>query len=129
MRSLFSEISRFIGVGGLASLVHYSALIALVEMGDVSATLAALIGFFLGGVLSYQLNYRWTFRSNKEHAHSLPRFILIAAIGFILTGFLMYVLTQMALLPYLLAQILTTALVLVWHYIGNKFWTFRTDVP
>jgi len=28
-------------------------------------------------------------------------------------------------LHYLLAQVLTTALLLLWHYAGNALWTFR----
>lgn len=125
MPQLLSEMIRFVGVGGVATIAHYSVLIALVELAGVDSTIGALAGFIAGGIVSYTLNYRWTFRSERDHAQAAPRFFSIAAVGFVLTGILMEIFTDHLHIPYLLAQMMTTGMVIVWHYLGNKLWTFR----
>jgi putative flippase GtrA len=121
---LGAEIGRFGGVGVLAAIAHYGVLVVLVEMGGFGATPAALAGYVAGGIVSYGLNYRWTFRSERAHAVAVPRFVAIAAIGFVLTGLLMALLHDRWAVPYLLAQLATTGAVMVWSYVANKIVTF-----
>ncbi len=125
MKGLAGEIGRFGGVGILAAVAHYGTLIALVELFHVAPTAAALAGFVAGGIVSYVLNRSYTFRSDRAHSEALPRFLAIAAVGFVLTGVLMEGLTGWLGVPYILAQLSTTGVVLVWHYIANKLITFK----
>lgn len=125
MKGLAGEIGRFGGVGVLAAVAHYGTLIALVELLHITPTTASLAGFVAGGIVSYILNRSYTFRSGRAHSEALPRFLAIAAVGFVLTGVLMAGLTEWLAVPYILAQISTTGVVLVWHYIANKFITFK----
>ncbi len=45
--------------------------------------------------------------------------------GLAWTALLMSLFMELLGLHYLLAQVLTTALLLLWHYAGNALWTFR----
>ena len=118
------ELSAFFIVGILAAIVHYSLLIALVEAVGWPPVAAALAGYVGGGALSYGLNRRHTFASNRPHAEAGWRFALVAGIGFGLTWITMHMLVDLAGIPYLVAQFGTTALVMVWSFAANKFWTF-----
>jgi putative flippase GtrA len=122
---LFRQFIAFAGVGVVASLAHYAVLGVLVEAAGMRASLAALIGFTVGGIVSYLLNRRYTFDSARSHGAAVPRFALVAAVAFVLTGLLMEAFTTHLGLHWLVAQVVTTLIVLIWTFAGNRFWTFR----
>ena len=121
---LVRQVAAFAGVGAVAAVVHFGVLVGLVELGAVDPVPATLAGYIGGGVLSYRLNRRHTYRSARPHREATWRFAAVAFVGFLLTGLLMHVLVQRFGVPYLIAQVATTGLVLVWSYVAHKLWTF-----
>ena len=121
---LARQFSAFFGVGLAAAVVHFGILIALVEGWRWDPVAATLQGYLWGGVVSYVLNRRLTYRSDRPHAEATWRFAAVALIGFLLTGAFMRVFAHGLALPYLLAQVVTTGIVLVWSFLANKAWTF-----
>ena len=122
---LARQFVAFFGVGLVAAVVHYGFLIALVEgfrWGPVPAT---LVGYLAGGVVSYALNRRLTYASDRPHGEATWRFAAVALVGFGLTGLLMQALTAWLGAPYLPAQLVTTGIVLFWSFLANRVWTFR----
>ena len=118
------EIKTFIAVGILAAIAHYGMLVGLVEGAKWQAVPATLVGYVAGGIVSYVLNRRHTFASNRAHRQAAWRFALVAGAGFGLTWAIMQGLVVKWKAPYLPAQLLTTLIVLVWSFAANKFWTF-----
>lgn len=123
-RSLARQFSAFFGVGLVAAVVHYGTLIALVEGWGAGPVPATLAGYGLGGVVSYWLNRRHVFSSDRPHREATWRFAAVAGVGFILTGLIMALLTGRLALPYLPAQVLTTGVVMLWSFAANRWWTF-----
>ena len=120
------QISTYALVGVAASLAHYAVLIGLVEGLSVRPVRAALAGFVVGGVLSYLLNRRHTFASDRPHEEAGWRFALVAAGGFCLTYLLMSLFVDRLGAPYLPAQLVTTALIMFVTYFANRVWTFAS---
>lgn len=118
-------MSRFSLVGVLAAVGHYGTLVLAVEAGGADSVPAALAGFLVGGTISYSLNRRWTFASDRPHEAAVPRFASVALAGFLLTGISMAVLSDGLGVHYLPAQLLTTGLVMLWTFFANRSWTFR----
>ena len=121
---LTRQFAAFFGVGVVAAVVHYGLLIGLVEAWRVDPVPAALAGYVAGGVVSYALNRRFTYRSNRPHAEATWRFALVAVVGFFLTWGFMHAFTRWLGLPYLPAQLVTTGVVLFWSFLAHKLWTF-----
>ncbi len=121
------EIAAFVVVGLLAAIVHYGLLLSLVEGYRLDPVRAALAGYAAGGLVSYLLNRRHTYRSERPHRQAAWRFAAVAAIGFGLTGCVMALLVRVGGAPYLPAQVATTGIVLVWSFLAHKIWTFRSD--
>ncbi len=117
-------MSAFAVVGVFAAMAHYGALIALVEGFGWGAVPATLVGYVAGGIVSYLLNRRHTFDSDRPHEEAGWRFALVAGVGFGLTWVFMHILHDRIGLQYLLAQLVTTGIVLVWSFVANKLWTF-----
>lgn len=124
MPALIRQFSAFFGVGLIAAVVHYSTLVAGVELFGSAPVPATLAGYVLGGIVSYGLNRRHTYRSTRPHEEAGWRFAVVAGVGFLLTYGLMSVFVDRWALPYLPAQIITTGIVLVWSFFAHKFWSF-----
>jgi putative flippase GtrA len=123
---LLRQFIAFSGVGVVAAVAHYGVLILLVEMGGISPVVATLWGFVAGAIVSYTLNRRFTFRSDRPHRSAVPRFLAVTAGGFVLNGVAMWLLNEQWGIPYLVAQVIATAVVLFWNFTANRFWTFGT---
>ena len=122
------QISAFVAVGVVAAVAHYGVLIGLVEAGGFDPVPATLFGYVAGGIVSYGLNRRVTYASDRPHAQAGWRFVVVAGVGFLLTWVFMHVFTGSLGAPYLPAQIATTGIVLVWSFVAHKLWTFRGGV-
>ncbi|HTH58620.1 MAG TPA: GtrA family protein [Paraburkholderia sp.] len=119
---------RFAGyacVGAMGTAVQYLVLASLVSLQVVDAVAASCVGALAGALVNYWLNYRFTFRSTRSHRETAPRFFAVATAGLGLNGALMFVLTHWVHLPWLPAQLATTACVLVLTYTASYVWTFR----
>ena len=119
------QFTAFFGVGVLAAVVHYGVLIGLVESGSLDPVPATLLGYVAGGIVSYLLNRRLTYESERPHREAGWRFAVVAAVGFVLTWAFMLVFTRGLAIPYLPAQLVTTGIVLFWSFVAHKLWTFR----
>lgn len=126
MIALLRQFVKFTGVGFVSALGHYGLLIGLVDFAAVPAVPASAAGALLGAWINYCLNYRYTFASGAPHRDSAPRFAAIAAVGLILNTLLMWLGVDVVGVHYLLAQVATTGLVLIWSFAGNRYWTFRS---
>jgi len=123
--AIVREFGVFVVVGVLAAVGHYGTLVALASGLKLDAVLGSACGFIVGGLISYGLNYHFTFRATRNHLAALPMFCAVAGVGFVLNGAAMALLTKVVGLHYLPAQVLTTGLLLLWHFGANRWWTFR----
>lgn len=127
MLELLQQFSRFTSVGFVSALGHYGLLIALVQGAGMEPVRASAAGALLGALINYALNYRYTFRSNKRHRESVIKFASVAMVGLLLNTFFMWLGVAVLHAHYLLSQVLTTALVLLWSFSANRYWTFRGE--
>ncbi|MGH8547000.1 MAG: GtrA family protein [Methylococcales bacterium] len=131
MRSLLkrnptlAQFIQFAGIGVIGTAAHFSSLILLVRLLDVQAVIASGFGFVMGALVNYFLNYAFTFRSNKKHTEALVKFFAVALIGLAFNSAIMAITTTIFKLHYLLGQVIATGSVLIWNFIGNRFWTFQ----
>lgn len=124
--ALLRQFVKFTGVGFVSAIGHYGLLIALVQLAAAPAVPASAAGALLGAWINYSLNYRYTFRSTRQHRDAILRFSAVAAIGLVLNTLFMWVGVELIGAHYLLSQVVTTGLVLLWSFAGNRYWTFRS---
>lgn len=116
---------RFLGAGAAATAVQYLVLVAGVELAGFDAVTASAVGFVCGAVLNYVLNHRYTYRSDVPHVRGATRFVLVVLVGLAGNVLLMALLAGWLGWNYLLSQLITTAVVMLWNFIAHSLWTFR----
>src|SRR3978361_1624356 len=89
--SLQRQFSAFLILGLFAAGVHYGTLFILVEGAHWRPVPATLVGFVCGGFVSYILNRRHTFSSDRPHEEATWRFAIVSGVGFPLTWIIMHV--------------------------------------
>lgn len=129
LAALMHQFAKFTGVGFASAIGHYGLLIGLVQLAAVNAVIASTAGALLGAWINYNLNYHFTFRSTKRHREAVVKFAVVAAVGLLLNTLFMWVGVEVIKAHYLLSQVITTGLVLVWSFTGNRLWTFHTPPP
>lgn len=120
-----SQFRRFLLVGGLCTALQYVLLAAGVEWLGMSAVAASTLGFVASAAVNYLLNRRYTWASGEPHAQLLWRFVAVVAVGLALNALFMQLLHGYLHWQYMLAQLLATAVNLMWNFCAHRNWTFR----
>jgi putative flippase GtrA len=113
-------------VGLVATAIQYLILAIGVEAFGWGPVVGSGAGFVLSSIANYALNYRFTFRSSRAHASAMWRFVVVALGGLLLNVALMALFVDRWRIPYMPAQVLVTAITLVWNFTGSAFWSFVT---
>lgn len=116
--------ARYAVIGGLATVIHYTVLLLLVESLGLAAYGATALGALCGALIAYLANRGFTFSSISPHRRALPRFFVVAALGAGLNSLIVWSGTSALSWHYLVVQAISTAVVLTLTYHLNRFWTF-----
>jgi putative flippase GtrA len=123
-KAVVNQFLCFSGVGIIGTLAHYLTLIGMVEIVSMRPVFSSILGFIVGALVNYFLNYHVTFKSAKSHHEAMPKFFVVALVGLAMNAMIMSVATEVLRFHYLLAQVISTGVVLIWNFTGNRLWTF-----
>ena len=117
---------RYLISGGTAALVHLTVLTALVESFATRPLLATSIGFIIGSLVNYTLQYHWTFEADGRHHIMLSRYAAVTMTTMGINSALFWTFTEQFGMYYLLAQLIATGLMVAVNFLINKHYTFVT---
>lgn len=123
--TLSRQFLRFAAVGVTGTAVQYLTLWIGVEFLGVTAVLASAVGYLLGSVVNYFLNYFFTFESGKSHLEAASKYYAVLGVGWCINTGLMALFVTSLQWNYWVAQIVTTGIGLIWNFLGSRFWAFR----
>lgn len=121
---MIATMLRFAVSGGLATSVHVSVFVTLVEWLGVRAVVAAGVAFVVALLVSYGMNYHWTFSASGPHRVMLPRFAMVAVLGLMMNLGITYAVVDMAGYWYGYALMLVVLLVPLMTFIFSRRWVF-----
>lgn len=119
----FLQFFRYVFVGGIATIVDWAILFIATEYGGVHYIFSAILSFFGGLATNYALSKLLVFSASEAKTGAFMEFVgytIIGAVGLGLTVLIMYVLTEMLGLYYMLSKVTATIIVLFWNYIARK---------
>ncbi len=101
-----------------------AAALAGLGIGSIDAAVANFVGYLAGMVNSFVLNKAWTFEARGRTWLQMQRFVVLNVISLLGSTLIMFVAVDLLGAPYLPVFVGTVALTTVFHFIGNKHWTF-----
>ena len=126
--NIWIQLMRY-GLSGLsATLVDFILLTLLTELfGERLLLVWTAIAFISGVVVTYLLSTHWVFNTRRfgNRAAEMGIFLLIAAVGLVLTEFLMWFFAHKIDIHYLLSKLIASTLVFFWNFTAKKFILFR----
>ncbi len=121
---LARQFLRYASAGAAGTLVQYALLFALVEGFGAGAVAASTAGAVAGAVVNYLLNYRYTFASARPHREAAFRYLVVSLLGIALNALVVALVIRAIGSHYAVAQVVASAVVLVFAFLVNRLWTF-----
>lgn len=121
MRNLVKQVFKFGIVGGLAFLIDYGVLWALVELFGVNYLASSALSFAVSVVFNYILSSLWVFDcSNSSKAGEFLVFVILSVIGLLLNLGIMFIGVNKLGGNYLFVKVASTAIVMVYNFVTRK---------
>jgi putative flippase GtrA len=118
------SVPAYVVAGGIATGTHYATTVGAVELAHIAPLAASCIGFCAGALVKYALNYSVAFRSRHGHAVTGARFVAVLALLFAGNAAVFWLLNARAGLNYVLAQVITTIVLIAPGYVMSRRWVF-----
>lgn len=117
-RTLVRQFTQYVLVGGLAFLIDFSTLYVLTTHGGLHYLASATAGFTLGLIANYLLCTLWIFdhRNLQNRVHEFAIFAAIGVAGLLLNNFIIFALTDWAMLYYLHSKLIAAAAILFFNF-------------
>ena len=117
------QFIRYAGVGGFSFVVDFTCLYLLTETIGWHYLASATLAFCAGLITNYLLCLLWVFdfRRMQNRLHEFTVFGLIGLGGLLLNNLLLYSLTDLIGLYYLLSKVLAAAFILLFNF-GLRRW-------
>jgi len=122
-----NTLYRYIISGSTAVLTMLVILFILVEALSLEKVIASAIAFTLGSVVNYLLQYHYVYKCDGAHSGHSLRYILVTLGGLFINSLLFAQLLEFIDI-YLLAQLITIAVVFVYSFTINTQFTFKEKV-
>jgi putative flippase GtrA len=110
-----------------ATLVDFSSLIFLVEIGHVWYVAATATGAFLGALINFILGRHWSFVANDEAVRGQAiRYAAVSAVSLLLNSLGVYLLTDYLKIHYVISKVIIAFLVgILFNFPLHRSFVFR----
>ena len=120
------QLLKYGVVGGIAFIVDYGLLLFLTEVCGFHHLVSAAISFIAGLAVNYILSQRYVF-TEKRFSDWRIEFLIFSIIGVVglgLNELIIYLLTDILGIHYMLGKLTSTVIVFLWNFIARKVLVF-----
>ena len=121
-KDLFNKIIRFSIVGGIATLIDFIFLYIFKEFLNMDVIIANTLSFIISVTYNYIASIIWVFDVNKDKNKKIQfiLFILFSIFGLVLNNIILYILTDIFNMYYLISKVVATLFVMIFNFITRK---------
>jgi putative flippase GtrA len=120
--NLLLQFFRYIFVGGTAFVIDFGLLYVFTSYLNIYYLISAVLSFLISVLVNYVMSTKWVFNqdniNNKLVEFNL--FILISTIGLVFTEIILYLLTDICGIYYMISKIIASILVLFWNFSARR---------
>ncbi len=125
IRKNFLFFFKYINSGVVSALLDYLVLFLLTSGLGVYYLYSTVIAYFSGFVLNFFLNKYWTFKKEGNTFPQLLKYSLLAGFNFLVTISLMYLLTSITGVNYLISRGIVLVLITGWNFLLYKYVVYK----
>lgn len=121
-----NQLIKYGIVGGVAFIVDYGLLLLLTIIFEIHYLVSAAISFVAGLVVNYILSRRFVFTDNRLSNRQME-FLIFSIIGVFGVGIneiIIYYLTDVLGIHYMISKIVSTLVVFFWNFFARKYFLF-----
>lgn len=120
------QFVRYFFTGGAAFAVDFGTLWLLTEAFGLRYLLSAAAAFAAGLATNYAISIRWVFsrRTLRSRRAELAGFAAVGIAGLGLNEAILWCVTEVSGLHYMLAKMLSAAAVFLWNFTARKYLLF-----
>lgn len=126
MNKLFSfpQLCRFGTVGLIATTVHFTLVVCIVQLFLLPPLIANIFGFAISFQVSYWGHRLWTFSDTAaSHKVALPKLLFVQMLNFAANETLFYIFLMLSL-PYPIALLIVLSILPLFTFVASKLWVF-----
>ncbi|WP_429911175.1 GtrA family protein [Glycocaulis sp.] len=123
------EVSRFVLVGGVATVLHNGIAWLLVREAGLEPFTGNFGGYAVAAAWSYLGHLYWTFGQHGSHRRRIPRFLAVSLAGYFASNVTIWIFVVLLGAPFEIAIAINLVLVPASSWILHKFWTFTAIPP
>lgn len=136
LKPLILKFLKFGIVGASGAVVDFGITALCKGIFGIPELLSNAIGFIVAASSNYFLNRVWTWKStSKEVGVEYAKFFFVSLIGLGINSLIVLLLKDTSIVPrfvetsldwdFWVAKIIATAVVMVWNFVANNFFTFK----
>jgi putative flippase GtrA len=123
------QLVRFGLVGGIGFAVNLAVYAFCVHVLGLDYHVAAVAAWLVAVMNNFILNRHWTFDAGDGRVHfQAMRFLVVSLVAFGFSLLLLTLFVEVAGLAKVPAQALAVAASMPLNFLGNKLWSFRSEV-
>ena len=127
MTGIVRQSLRFGMVGLVNTAIGLNTIYAVMFFFKVGPGIANVVGYAIGLTVSFLLNRAWTFSNKRPIALVLPKYLLVAAICYLLNlGAVLTAISYFSANPYL-AQLLGVSIYTVCMFLSCRWFVFASQ--
>jgi putative flippase GtrA len=120
----FIQFFRYLFVGGFSAIIDIGSLYFLTNIVQINYLASAAVAFILGNITNYSLSTLWIFKSKGNKNRELLIFTFIGLTGLFWNEIIIWSLVEKIGIYYMIAKLISTALVLIWNFGMRKRFVF-----
>ena len=124
------QLVRFGLVGGFGFALNLAVYAFCVHVIGIDYHAAAVVAWLVAVLNNFVLNRHWTFDAGDGRVHfQAMRFLVVSLVAFGVSLLLLTLFVEAAGIAKVPAQALAVAISMPLNFLGNKLWSFRSEVP
>ncbi|MEG0805483.1 MAG: GtrA family protein [Lachnospiraceae bacterium] len=129
MIKFIRQIARHAMIGGAAFLIDYGLMILLTEVVGFHYLVSASISFIVAVIFNHRYSMRFVFQRREDISvtKEFTIFLILSVIGLMLNTLLLWVIVSKIGIHYMIAKILSTALVTTYNFFSRKIFLEKKE--
>lgn len=121
-KKLLIQISKFIIVGGIATIIDWTIYYILFNILKIDPLLANIGAFTVSVIYNYIASVKWVFTvtEQKSKKRLFIEFIIFSILGLLITEIIIYIGINLIHMDAMIIKIIATAIVMVFNFLTRK---------